>query len=42
MKTFDLTEHLLKRHECDFFRYYFENAPANDDNNVIIVNFGGR
>lgn len=42
MKLFDLTEHVLQRHQCDFFRYYFENAPANDNIIVIIVNFGGR
>lgn len=42
MKTFDLTEHLLTRHECDFFYYYLTNEPANNnDGDVIEVNFGG-
>lgn len=41
MKTFDLTEHVLQQHQCDFFYYYINNEPANDDCNVIAVNFGG-
>lgn len=40
MKTFDLTEHVLERHKCDFFYYYRVCEPANDDDNVICVNFG--
>ena len=45
MKTFDLTTHILDQHRVsgmDFLEYWINNEPANDDNNVIIVNFGGR
>lgn len=41
MKTFDLTEHLLKKYECDFFYYYMANSPANNNDNVVYANFGG-
>lgn len=42
MKTFDLTTHILDQYRCDFLLYWINNEPANDDNNVIVVNFGGR
>lgn len=35
MKTFDLTTHLLDAHKADFFLYYFNTEPANNNNNVI-------
>ena len=35
MQTFDLTTHILDRHKADFFLYWFDAEPANDDNNVI-------
>lgn len=41
MKTFDLTEHVLQRYQCDFFYYYINNSPANDDNNIVYVDFSG-
>lgn len=42
MKTFDLTEHVLQRHQCDFFYYYMISEPANNNGGEIIeVNFGG-
>lgn len=42
MRIFDLTEHLLKRHECDFFYYYFTSEPANNNSGKVVeINFGG-
>ena len=42
MQTFDLTEHILKRYECDFFYYYINNEPANNNGvKVIDLGFGG-
>jgi hypothetical protein len=36
MKTFDLTTpRILENHICDFWNYYWDAEPANDDNNVI-------
>lgn len=35
MITFDLTTHLLDQYKPDFWLYYFNTEPANDDCNVI-------
>lgn len=36
MKTFiDCTTHILDRHKADFWLYWLNSEPANDDNNVI-------
>jgi len=41
MTTFDLTTHILDRHKADFYYYYMTSNPANNNDNVICVNFGG-
>lgn len=45
MKIFDFTEHILDQYRIsniDFIEYWINNEPANDDDNVICVNFRGR
>jgi len=37
MITIDLTEHILDRHKPDFWLYYFNTEPSNDDDNVVYM-----